>query len=576
MARVFDKTVIGNIFKTPVLRNILIGYVIIAVSLPLYGAFFQSVSILGLLSLIILLAVVWLLIRSSRSQLEQKEMEDQLVSTGTFLQNILNSSIDGIMTTDIHGEITYCSSNFEHMTGYIPEDLKGKKVRELYGEGIAEAKYIMSQLAEKGELRNYETRFIKKDGEHIDIILSASELRDENKAVIGTLGIFKDITEEKATEEARQEGQRLKAVSVLAAGVAHEFNNALMSIVGYIELLESHLSSAEDIREYVNPMKEASVRMTTLTKQLLAYSQGGHYETSVFSVADFLEETLPVLRHEIEPDIDLQVDFPDAAPYINADGTQMQMVLSAILNNASEAIAGEGFIKISVRSGDVNKDFSALNAEMESGAYMCLRIEDNGKGMDEETRSRIFDPFYSTKFLGRGLGMASVYGIINGHGGTVSVESELDVGTIVRVYLPTVGMPAQADETQSLPPAPVPGEKTVLVIEDEAPLMAINTTMLNELGCRVLKAETGSRALELMRSHRGGVDLALMDIKLPDIGGESLYKRLMEIDPALKVLLCSGYSIDGPAKEILESGAQGFLQKPFTTADLSAKMSEIL
>lgn len=703
----FNRALFADVFKTPFLRNALIGYAIIAITLPLYGILnqllFHSILLLSILGLIILIAMTALLLSAKRGNLERlkmndelrkseeryrtildsvdegyfevdlkgkftffndwmvkaletsrkelltadnrdfmvpessreifkvfntifrtgepartvtyeistmkgtqrshemsaslikdpagepigfrgiardvterKQVEDTLIATRNFLQDILNSSIDGIMTTDMHGVITYCTTSFLNMTGYAAEELLGKKVGPFYGEGLENAKIIMGQLSDKGEVRNYETQFRKKSGGPIDIMLSASLLKNDKAETVGTLGIFKDVTGKKATELKLQEAQRLEAVSILAGGVAHEFNNALMGIVGYVELLEMHLPKTEEILEYTQPMRDSTQRMANLTKQLLAYAQGGRYEAKTISLSDFVREALPVLQHELDPDIDFRVDLSDDFLHVKADRTQMQMVLSAVLNNASEAIESDGRIKVSVRSGEIDEDFAHPDLQLLSGTYICLRVEDSGKGMHEETRSKIFEPFFSTKFLGRGLGMAAVHGIVANHGGVVSVESELDKGTIVRIYLPAVDGDKDEKDREDLIYESADKSRTILVIEDEDLLLDINCAMLENLGYNALKARTGKGALEIAETHKGGIDLVMLDVKLPDMGGEKVYQGLIQIDPAMKVVVCSGYSADGPTKEILDAGAHGFIQKPFTIAALSAEISDVL
>jgi len=252
----------------------------------------------------------------------------------------------------------------------------------------------------------------------------------------------------------------------------------------------------------------------------------------------------------------------------------MQMVLSAVINNASEAIPDKGLISVSVRAGDVDENFSRPGFQLEDGTYLCLRIEDTGKGMSDEILSKIFDPFFSTKFLGRGLGMAAVHGIVKNHSGMIIVDSHPGKGTIVRIYMPAAQGAESAQTTLPSAPEPLVRSKTVLVVEDEAMLMGITCTMLEKLGYQTLKAETGEEALSIVRTYDGRIDLVLLDIKLPDMSGEEVYGQLTRIGPDIRVIVCSGYAVDGPVEKLLAAGAQGFIQKPFTFAALSAKLSE--
>ena len=252
----------------------------------------------------------------------------------------------------------------------------------------------------------------------------------------------------------------------------------------------------------------------------------------------------------------------------------MQMVLSAVLANADEAAKGEGQIKITTRSEEVDEEFVKNNPEFVPGHYVSLTIADHGQGMDEETLNRLFDPFFTTKFLGRGLGMAAVYGIIRNHQGSIFVDSKPDRGTVVMIYLPVVEV--KPEETKAPDRDVEHGGETILLIEDEEMVIEITQTLLEKLGYEVIPAATGKEAIHVIRTLGEKIDLALLDIKLPDMEGGNLYPLLMEAHPDLKVIVCSGYSVDGPAREILHAGAQDFIQKPFSLATLRATLKNVL
>lgn len=219
-------------------------------------------------------------------------------------------------------------------------------------------------------------------------------------------------------------------------------------------------------------------------------------------------------------------------------------------------------------------DFTKQHPGLKPGPYVCLTIEDDGKGMDEETRSGIFEPFFTTKFQGRGMGMAAVHGIVKNHDGWISVDSELGKGTVVRIYLPAVEVVVRKEEMAKI--EPVKGTGTILVIEDEDVVSKVTQAMLERLGYRVMVAKTGKDAIHITETFNGDIDLALLDIKLPDMEGGKVYPLIMEARPNLKVIVFSGYAIDGPARKILDAGAQDFIQKPFSLATLSEKVKEAL
>ena len=334
--------------------------------------------------------------------------------------------------------------------------------------------------------------------------------------------------------------------------------------------------------DYAKAMEQSAHRMAHLTSQLLAYAGGGKYNAQPMSMSEFVEGSLPLIQHTLDPDIRVETDLPLDVMNVKAYCTQMQIVLFAILTNSNEAIEPPGRIRISTRNMDIDQGFINDHPGLKPGPYVCLSIEDNGKGMDQETKERIFEPFFTTHFIGRGLGMASVYGIVTNHDGSISVDSEPGKGTAVTIYLPALEAKEEVEgeveeRIVSAPAIDLPtGEGTVLVIEDEEPLVELFRQILERLGYRVLQAKTGMEAVEIAKTFDGQIDLAILDIKLPDIMGDKVYPLIMEARSNLKVIVCSGYSIDGPAQEILDAGAEGFIQKPFSLKILAEKLKEVL
>jgi PAS domain S-box-containing protein len=409
----------------------------------------------------------------------------------------------------------------------------------------------------------------------------ATPIRDATGNVTAALELVIPITERKRAEEERRrlEGQleqarKMEAIATLAGGIAHQFNNLLSAVSGNIELMKLDDHDRQKYDRYFTPIENSIQRMAKLTGQLLAYARGGKYRVSRMSMIEFVRETLPLVEHTIKPSITLETDLPEKVSRVTMDVTQMQTVLSGILSNASEAIEKAGHVMISCRDEHITAEQSKMTPGLVPGDYVVLSVMDDGKGMDEKTRQRIFEPFFSTKFQGRGLGMASVYGIIKNHEGWITVDSKPLRGTTVKIFLPAV-----KSETLAIKPVRalnMENSGTILVIEDEEMVLDVTCTMLQNLGYRVLAARSGEEALRIADSHDGQIDLALLDIILPDMGGKDIYPRLLASRPNLRVIVCSGYTLNGPAQEILKQGAQGFIQKPYTMAALSEKLSAIL
>ena len=502
---------------------------------------------------------------------ERRGVEEALRESELKYRSMMESMDDPVYICSPDYHVEYMNAA---MVKQIGRNAVGKLCYEALNELDHKCPWCVYDKVQKGE--NCVTEiFSLKDNRTYSISHSPVHHLDGS---VSKLSIYRDITEIKAIGQQLQQSRKMEAIATLAGGIAHQFNNALSAITGYTELLEMNYPQDETIVAYAGTMKQAAHRMAHLTHQLLSYARGGKYMPMPISLSRFVEDTLPLIRHTLKPGIRLETDFPPDVMPVEADKTQMQLVLSAIVANSNEAVNGPGRIRISLRNIVVEGDSRKDHPDLKPGPYVCLSIEDDGKGMDRETRDRIFEPFFTTHFIGRGLGMPAAYGIVKNHHGAITVDSELGKWTLVNLYLPAIGeMEPAAEEVVSGPEAaPAGGEGTILVIEDEAPLLKMNRWILEKLGYRVLEAMTGEAAVALARTFDGRIDLALLDMKLPDMYGDKVYPLIMEARPNLKVIVCSGYDIDGPAREVLDAGAEGFVQKPFSIAILADKLKEVL
>jgi nitrogen-specific signal transduction histidine kinase/ActR/RegA family two-component response regulator len=386
--------------------------------------------------------------------------------------------------------------------------------------------------------------------------------------------MHEDVTERKRTEEQIIQSQRLETVATLVGGIAHQFNNALFGVIGNVDLLQMSLSGDVNLNKCVEGIKASAHRMAYLVNLLIAYAGRGKYRPEQISLGDFIEDILPLLKRNIDPTISLKTDLSRDIFNINADPTQIQMVLSSVLKNASEATEGEGSIRIITRDEKVDEEFAKSRPGLKPGHYVRLSVEDEGKGMDDETKRKIFEPFFTTKFQGRGLGMSAAYGVVINHDGWISVDSELGRGTTVHIYLPAIKVKIKEEKEPKTEVAM--GTGTILLIEDEEIVMDITQGMLERLGYRVLQARNGAEAVNLAKTFDGDIDLAILDIGLPDMGGEKLYPLLKKERPDLRVIICSGYPFEGPVQETLRAGAQIFLEKPYSLPTLAEKLQELL
>jgi two-component system cell cycle sensor histidine kinase/response regulator CckA len=406
--------------------------------------------------------------------------------------------------------------------------------------------------------------------------------RADDLSVTHAVVVTRNFTRRKLDEEAKRKleselqlTRKIEALATLSGGIAHEFNNALMVVAGNIELLEMALPGNEAVQRFSHATNESIYRMSYLTKQLLAYAREGDFWLKEIDLSDFVKDTLPVMRSTLHPDIRVETELKRSLPPVKADKHQLQMTLTAIVKNAAEAMEDCGGIRISTNCEKVDPEFAATHPGLNPDAnYVTLTISDSGKGMDEETRSRIFEPFFTTKFQGRGLGMAAAYGIIKNHRGYIYVDSTPGKGTTVRIYLPLAEQKVHRFRMTTSRACELP--KTVLVIDDEEKVRTTIQSLIEKLGYRVLGADSARAALELARSFDSDIDLALLDIKLPDMEGGNLFPLIKQLRPDMKVIICSGYSLDVHVEQILNSGADGFLQKPFALKTIADKIKEVL
>jgi two-component system cell cycle sensor histidine kinase/response regulator CckA len=406
--------------------------------------------------------------------------------------------------------------------------------------------------------------------------------RADDSTVTHAVVVTRNFTRRKLDEEAKRKleselqlTRKIEALATLSGGIAHEFNNALMVVAGNIELLEMTLPGNEAVQRFSRATNESIYRMSNLTKQLLAYAREGDFWLKEIDLSDFVRDTLPMIKNTLHPNIRIQTELKSGLPPVKADNHQLQMTLSAIVKNAAEAMDNTGGICITTNCEKVDPSFAVTHPGLNTDFnYVILTVQDSGKGMDEEIRSKVFEPFFTTKFQGRGLGMAATYGIIKNHRGYIYVDSTPGKGTTVRIYLPMAE--PKHDRYQLSPSRVCEMPKTVLVIDDEERVRTTIQSLIEKLGYQVLGAASAKDALELTRTYEGEIDLALLDIKLPDMEGGNLFPLIKQERPDMKVIICSGYSLDVHVEQILKGGADGFLQKPFALKTIADKIKEVL
>ena len=410
-----------------------------------------------------------------------------------------------------------------------------------------------------------EQAFFKEIASDMAFALHRIELDGERKRV---------EKEKKKLESQLKYAQRMKTLSTLAGGMAHNFNNLLMGIQGNASLVLLETDSAHPSYKRLKNIEKQVQTGTKLTGQLLGYAREGRYEVKPINVNQVAKETSDAFGTS-RKDIRIYQDLATDIWGIKADQEQIEQVLLNIYVNAADAMPGGGDLFLKTMNV-TDKDMKNKPYEVKPGNYVFLTIRDTGVGMDKETMDRIFDPFFTTKGISKstGLGLASAYGIIKAHGGYIDVESKKRYGTTFYVYLPA--SEKEVVKEKELLVEALKGKETVLLIDDEDMIIDVCKEILNALGYKVLIARNGRNAIDLYKAHRDTIDLVILDMIMPVMGGGETYDRMKEINPDIKVLLSSGYSINGQATEILNRGCNGFIQKPFNMKELSRSIREVL
>jgi two-component system cell cycle sensor histidine kinase/response regulator CckA len=512
---------------------------------------------------------------------EKYEAEEALHEQEIKLSSIFRTAPVGIAMT-INGAFKEANDTLCLMTGYSREEILGENTRILYPtrEDYDCAGHEMHSLNAEESVGTVEIRWKKKDGTVMDILLGSTPL-DSADLAKGVTFTALDITDrKKAGEEKRileerlQHADKMEAVGTLAGGIAHDFNNLLMGIQGYASLTLLDLDPSHPHYERLKRIEEQVRSGADLTRQLLGFARGGRYEVKPADMNDIIKKSSSMFGRT-KKEITIHRKYGKDLRSVEVDRGQMEQVFMNLYVNAWQAMPGGGEIYLATEDVFLN-DAQAVSYSVMPGKYVKISVTDTGTGMDEKTRERIFDPFFTTKGMGRGtgLGLATVYGIIKGHRGMINVYSEPGHGTTFNIYLPASEREVIGEKTETGTIAM--GTETILLADDEKMVLEVSREMLEFLGYRVYAAGSGQEALAVYMEKQKEIDLVILDMIMPGISGGETFDRLREINPSIRVLLSSGYSIEGQAQGILDRGCNGFLQKPFQLENLSRKVREML
>lgn len=523
--------------------------------------------------------------------LDRRKTETRLKASEARYRFLAENARDVISLHDPEGRFLYASPAAARMLGYRPEELLGVPIAAfLHPE---ERERVMSENARMsaGEVPSVtlQHRVRRKDGGFAEVETISSAVPDDSGAVRQVLRITRDLTERKRLESRFFESQKLETIGMLAGGVAHQFNNILVGINGAVEMLSLLLAGNAEAEKYIAMIERNGARAVELTQQLLAYARRGRYRPRPVRLAPAVAEEVPLLRAALPPAVEISLDLDEEAPLVVADVTQIKQVVMSLCLNAGEAMPEGGTVTVSVRREEgkvegpedvVRRGAAGFERRIRAGGplagpFVVLEVADTGCGMDENTMRRIFEPFFSTKFVGRGMGLAAVRGIVETHDGMIRVRSEEGRGTCVSIALPAAREAPVANEWPK-PHAAAAGTGLVLVADDEEDVRAMVRAMLESFGYQVIEARDGEEAVAVFRERHAEIDLVLLDLVMPRMTGEEAFEQMRRIDPSVRGLLASGYDESGRVGEIEARGFGGFLQKPFRRLELGRKVGDLL
>ena len=485
----------------------------------------------------------------------------------------LSSIGDGVMTVDRQGRITYLNAVAERCTGWRSDEALGRNFKDCYVT-LGESERI------EGEV-HVPCTLLSRNGEQRTIEEVWSPIEDKNSMEEGHVIVFRDVTVKRYMERQLQRAQKLESLSVLAGGIAHDFNNLLTVVLGHAELALNEISPMSPAHGSLTEITSAARRAADLSLQMLSYTGKTVFTPERVGLSELVGEMAHLLKTAIPKKVEMALNLEPGLPPIQADKTQIREIVMTLIINASEALGDRsGAIAVSVGATRCDEEFlrnTELHDDLLPGLYVHLKVTDTGIGMDEKTRSRIFEPFFSTKFTGRGLGLAAVLGIVRAHKGTIKVCSEPGKGTTFEVLFPSLG---EGEDTtrKSVPSPPADGRSqgTILLVDDDESLIALGARMLEHLGFTVLTASDGLQAVERYRERGKEIDLVLMDLTMPRMDGAEAFGELRRLNPDVRVVLASGYAEDDMSSRFEGRTPSGMIQKPYTLAKLRETLAGLL
>ncbi len=530
------------------------------------------------------------MIGAIRDITERKLNEEALRQSVLRLRSITDSTMDAVVMIDPDGTISFWNPAAESIFGYRLEEVLGQDLHcllapEKYHQAYRDA-FPAFQSTGKGNAveKTLELSALCKDGREkmVSLSLSALSLGGRWHAV----GIARDITERKRMEQEQEklqvqllQAQKMEAVGILASGVAHDFNNLLQTMSGTIELMRRNVLHDHPDADRLRILAKSVDRGAQLVRQLLQFSRKTETRKEWMDMNREIDHVVVLLKHVIPRMINVGMRLAEKIWPVNADRTQVEQMLLNLANNAVDAMPDGGRLTIATQNVMIDEAHALGLPGVQPGPHVLLTVADTGCGMDKETLEHVFDPFFTTKGVGKGsgLGLATTFGIISGHGGHVACSSEPGLGTTFKIHLPAA---PDREAVQDVPEQAAPdcpeGDETILVADDEPDIRELTQEALESLGYTVIAVKNGEAALIAYEEKKMAIRLVILDLGMPGMGGRGCLRELRRIDPGVKVLVASGYHETGLVDDVLKNGAAGFIHKPYQIRDLAVRVRDVL
>lgn len=520
------------------------------------------------------------LIAEGRDITDLKAVTDAHKKSEDNLRITLDSIGDAVIATNENGIITRMNPVAEQLTGYSLAEAVGMKLDTVFSIKEINSGQLLpnpfTTIMEQGKTidTGKSTALVSKIGDEHLIAQSGTLIQNEQEQVLGVVLVFRDITEQNRIEGELRQSQKMDSIGMLAGGIAHDFNNILAGIMGYSELLHSHLDDPK-LRSYSDHITTSASRAADLTSKLLAFSRKGKIQSTSMNTHDIIEEVYLLLERTIDKKIELLVELTASNPTIIGDPSELQSTFLNLGINARDAMPNGGSLTFTTNNTTLNQAYCDANSfHIEPGEYLEICIRDTGTGIDKTTINSIFEPFFTTKEVGKGtgLGLAAVYGTIKDHQGAISVFSEPGQGTAFYIYIPSAEPGHEVKKVdQTASNTAINGK--VLIIDDEDIIRSMSYDFLSDLGYTVLLAEDGEQGTAIYQKEFQSIDVVVLDMVMPKLSGKECFERIRAIDPEAKVILSSGFSENTSVAQLKEQGAFGFIKKPYNFSELHATLS---